>query len=115
MWLLIDLDCNAATGWEGYDFIVNRTLAGSRKTWLEKNEGGWCWKKIAQLDLAIANNELAFAVPRAALGLTKGKTSVRFDFKWADSLQRPGDIMDFYLSGDVAPEGRFNYRFVSNP
>ena len=32
-------------------------------------------------------------------------------FKWADNLQKAGNIMDFYLSGDVAPEGRFQYRY----
>jgi hypothetical protein len=113
MWLLIDIDRQAATGWEGYDFIVNRTVENGPKTWLEKNEGGWHWKKIAPVDLIVRNNELALAIPRLALGLPRGKTPVSFDFKWADSLQAPGDIMDFYLTGDVAPEGRFNYRFVS--
>jgi hypothetical protein len=33
-----------------------------------------------------------------------------FDFKWADNLQHPSDVMNFYISGDVAPEGKFNYR-----
>lgn len=27
----------------------------------------------------------------------------------------PGDIMDAYLSGDCAPEARFNYRFTTAP
>jgi hypothetical protein len=36
---------------------------------------------------------------------------LNLDFKWVDNLQRPGDIMDFYASGDVAPPGRFNYRY----
>ena len=35
MWLLIDADQNSATGWEGFDFIVNRTVEDG-KTWLEK-------------------------------------------------------------------------------
>jgi len=26
------------------------------------------------------------------------------------NVQNPGDIMDFYLSGDVAPLGRFVWR-----
>ena len=46
MWLLIDADQNPATGWEGFDYIINRTIENG-KTWLEKNEGGWHWKKIA--------------------------------------------------------------------
>jgi hypothetical protein len=40
------------------------------------------------------------------------KTSL--DFKWVDNLQAPGDVMDFYVSGNVAPAGRFNYRFVGD-
>lgn len=39
-------------------------------------------------------------------------TRTAIDFKWADNLQHPGDILDFYLSGDVAPDGRFNYRYA---
>jgi hypothetical protein len=30
MWLLIDIDGNPKTGWEGYDFIVNRRIDGRR-------------------------------------------------------------------------------------
>ena len=97
---------NSSTGWKGYDFIVNRTLDADGKTWLEKNEGGWNWKKVAPVSYRVKGNELQLAIPRAALGLpgSKGHLSV-FDFKGTDNLQRPGDIMDFYVSGDVAPEG----------
>ena len=47
MWLLIDVDRNPRTGWEGYDFIVNRKVDGDGTTWLEKNDGGWRWKPVA--------------------------------------------------------------------
>ena len=33
------------------------------------------------------------------------------DFKWWDNAQKPGEIMDTYLSGDVAPDARFNFRY----
>lgn len=113
MWLLIDADQNPATGWEGYDYIVNRTVENG-KTWLEKNEGGWHWKKIKVVDSRVEGNQLHLAVSRAALGVAGGKQGPSFDFKWADHVQRPGDIMDFYNSGDVAPEGRFNYRYTAS-
>ena len=112
MWLLIDSDRDSKTGWQGYDFIINRTIDSPHSTWLEKNEGGWQWKRVARVDMSVQGNELALAVPRAALGLRKNESSVTLDFKWADHLQHPGDVMDFYLSGDVAPEGRFNFRYV---
>jgi hypothetical protein len=113
MCLLLDADQNPLTGWEGYDFIVNRTRESDGKTWLEKNEGGWKWKKVAAVGLRVRGNELQLAIPRKALGLPEGKAPMSFDFKWTDNLQRPGDVMDFYLSGDVAPEGRMNYRYVT--
>jgi hypothetical protein len=42
-----------------------------------------------------------------------GAATLTLDFKWADNLQQPGDVMDFYVSGDVAPQGRFKYRYVA--
>ena len=112
MWLLIDSDQDCKTGWAGYDFIVNRTVEADGKTWLEQNQGGWEWKRIEALNFRVTGNELQLAIPRAALGLGKGTTRFALDFKWADNLQKPGDVMDFFISGDVAPEGRFNYRYV---
>ena len=58
-------------------------------------------------------NQIRRAIAIVALGLKAGETKTAIDFKWADNLQKPGDVMDFYLSGDVAPDGRFNYRYVA--
>jgi len=114
MWLFIDADQNAKTGWQGYDFIVNRTVDADGKSWLEKSTGGWKWEKVAPVNFRMQGKELEIVIPRRALGLPADSTHVAIDFKWADNLQRPGDIMDFYLSGDVAPEGRFNFRYEGN-
>jgi hypothetical protein len=101
MWILIDSDQNPRTGWGGYDYVVNREPG-----WLESNNGGWNWKKAAKVSCRIAGCEMHCAVPRDAIG-----RPAKFDFKWVDNLQQPGDIMDFYLSGDVAPIGRFSFRY----
>ena len=111
MWLLIDADQNAATGWQGFDFIVNRAVNPDGTTWLEKNDGGWKWMKVEKIKFRVQRNELHLAIPRKALGQGDGALPVMLDFKWADNLQQPGEVMDFYLSGDVAPEGRFKYRY----
>lgn len=111
MWLLIDADQNPHTGWAGYDYIVNRQADAEGKFWLEKNVGGWNWEKVTPVTWRAVGNALQLAIPRQALGLKSGETKTAIDFKWADNLQHPGDVMDFYLSGDVAPEGRFNYRY----
>jgi hypothetical protein len=111
MWLLIDADQNPRTGWEGYEFIVNRSVAGPETTWLERHRSGWEWERVTPLKFRYAGHELHLAIPRNALGKTDAAKPLKLDFKWADAIQRPGDVMDFYLSGDVAPEGRFAYRF----
>lgn len=108
LWLLLDTDQNAQTGWHGYDFLVRTAPDGS--LWLEKNSGGWQWAKVAKVAWRISGHDLHLKIPRVALGLPAGGR-VSLDFKWADNLQKPSDIMDFYLSGDVAPAGRFNYRY----
>ena len=40
MWLFIDADQNPRTGWEGFEFIVNRTREAGQ-AWLERCTGGW--------------------------------------------------------------------------
>ena len=91
---------------------MNRSRKSDGKTSLEKNEGGWKWKQIASVTFRVEGNQLHLTIPRQILGLAKRNARLSFDFKWADNLQQAGDIMDFYVSGDVAPEGRFNYRFT---
>ena len=49
-------------------------------------------------------------IPRAVLGIGE---KVDFEFKWNDNMQKEGDIMDFYVSGDTAPGGRFNYVYTA--
>jgi hypothetical protein len=111
MLLLLDTDRKRETGWEGYDFIINRNIDGG-ETWLEKNVGGWTWEKVAKVRFKVTGNEMMLTVPRTALGLASGD-QVALDFKWWDNPQRPGEIMDVYLSGDAAPDGRFNFRYLA--
>lgn len=116
MLLLLNTDGDPRTGWEGYDFIVNRTLRGKSTSVLERHAGvGWNWEPVAEVKLAVRGNELQLAVPRAALGLAPAKEPLRLDFKWADNVPETGDIREFLDQGDTAPNGRFAYRYAENP
>ncbi|MES2828740.1 MAG: hypothetical protein V4687_11305 [Bacteroidota bacterium] len=107
MRLFIDVDNNKATGWEGYDFVINRKSPG-KMAGLEKTDKGWNWKSCGQVAYSYAGNKLEIKVPIKILKLS-GKS---FQFKWSDNMQADGDIIDFLLNGDVAPLGRFNYEYV---
>lgn len=109
MLLFIDADQDPATGWEGYDFVVNLEPGGNGRTSLSAWDGrGW---ETVRDDIAfrVAGPELELAVPRSALGLSGGDPG--FDFHWADNIPDPTDITGFARSGDSAPNRRFNYRF----
>jgi hypothetical protein len=107
MRLFIDIDRNYATGWEGYDFVVNRINPG-KKALLERSKKGWNWRPVALVDYAVKGNKLEIRIPRAVLETTGDPD---FEFKWSDNMQHDGNIMDFWTNGDVAPIGRFNYHY----
>ena len=99
MLLLIDADQDAATGWNGYDFVVNKA-PGKLMTF-----GPEGWVLVADVDYAVSGNQLELSIPVELLG---GRTG--FDFKWADHCGPLEDPM--FLQGDAAPNRRFNYRFI---
>lgn len=110
MLLLIDSDRNKSTGWNGYDFIVNR-VSPDKKVTVERNVGKrWEWEKVAETKYAVNENRLELEISRGVLNLS-GK-SVDIEFKWNDNMQENGNIMDFYVNGDTAPGGRFNFVYT---
>lgn len=109
MILYLNTDTDYSTGWEGYDFIVQRdTLTG--KYSLSRNVGNtYTWEPMAKVTYTLpCINVLQFSIPKALLGIS-GDSDL--DFKWADNVPAHPDILDFLTDGDVAPNGRFNYRY----
>lgn len=106
MRLFIDIDRDKATGWEGYDYIINR-LSPTESAVVEKNiQNSWKWKKSGIAQYSIEGNCLVIKVKRSDLNIEE---YLNFEFKWSDNMQENGNVMDFYVNGDVAPGGRFNY------
>lgn len=107
MTLFIDIDRDKSTGWNGYDFIVNRVSPSSTEVYVEKCvDNTWEWTPVGTGRYAVNGNTLDIAIPKSLLGVG---ANPNFEFKWNDNMQRPGDPLDFYVSGDTAPGGRFNY------
>lgn len=108
MRLFIDADRSKQSGWEGYDYVINRTSPGAKAT-LERSLHGWNWEKITEVDYRYTGNQLEIRIPRELLQPIGNR--LNFEFKWSDNMQQEGNIMDFLINGDVAPAGRFNYLF----
>lgn len=108
MMLFIDTDRNKSTGWNGYDIIVNRVSPKGNKAVVEKNVSGrWEWEWLGETKFAVNDNKLELEIKRDLLNLS-GK-GIDIEFKWNDNMQENGNIMDFYVNGDAAPGGRFNF------
>ncbi|MCC2599916.1 hypothetical protein [Sphingobacterium sp. FBM7-1] len=97
MALYIDIDRSHATGWQGYDF---RVVSGNK---LQRYTDG-CWQDIKSLTNKLDESRLMLTIPRKILQM-KGKD---FEFKWIDNMQEE-EPLDWYVNGDVAPGGRFNF------
>ncbi len=106
MRLFIDTDRNKSTGWEGYDLVVNRLNPGKTAI-IERSKNDWKWEKAGEVQYSVRNNGMELRIPRALIGSKENKIDI--EFKWSDNMQEEGNIMDFYVNGDVAPGGRFNF------
>ena len=98
--------------WNHFQYVVNRLSPPDAQTAvLERSIGGWNWEKVASVRMEVSSETLLLEIPRKHLNLG-AKVDIRF--KWADNTSGPsedGDILDFYLHGDAAPDGRFVYRY----
>ena len=111
MMLFIDSDRDKQTGWQGYDYVVNYRSPQGRKVFVSRSrQNKWLWDDCGVGQMRVDDNQLMIRLPRTALGL-KADNALDFEFKWSDNMQDEGNIMDFYVNGDVAPGGRFNYVF----
>jgi hypothetical protein len=109
MWLLLDVDGDAKTGWEGYDFMINRTPSADGQARLEKHTEGWSWERVGSVPIRWESGELHLAIP-ASMITTHVVPGRHFDFKWADHMPESGDIVAWLDAGDTAPNARFAYR-----
>lgn len=113
MLLLIDADRDPATGWYGYDFLINKKIKDGKTTILMRYDAGATddhWKELSELPYRYNGNALELCVPRSVLGLKGDRLS--FDYHWADN---PADLetpISLSINGDSAPNRRFNYRSI---
>ena len=103
MTLWIDVDRNPETGWYGYDYRVNY---GSE---LQQYENG-VWRTISDVASETEGNRMFVTILRNVLQGISADPDI--EFKWSDNMQQ-ADPMDWYVNGDAAPGGRFNYIYTT--
>ncbi len=109
MLLFLDTDADPRTGWHGYDYQINSEVVDSQTTTLRKYSKGSDWTNICRISYAASGERMELKIPRKVLG-SDLKTGI--EFHWADNIQQNSEITEFNISGDSAPDGRFNYRYI---
>ena len=108
-WMNIFLSTDSTLpGFSGYQFVLNRSLEGTM-TSVEKSTGGYAFESIGQAKIRVEGTVMQVSIPLSMLGLSAD--NVHFEFKVADHVTHYEDIMDYYVTGDVAPLGRLNFGY----
>jgi hypothetical protein len=126
MRLFINIDRDYTTGWKGYDFCLNYRNPSSATTGIVSRcaNNAWNWTDAGTFDYAVSGNKMEIRVSRELLGVASGRLD--FEFKWSDNMQLYDSnynvtgsngtawVLDFLVSGDCAPGGRFNFHYQEN-
>lgn len=107
--LYIDLDNDPATGWEGYDLVLNRARDGHYVS-VESLKDGWAGSHIGQALYTVQGDRMTIRLAKSTVGLS-GQVST-LCFKWADNSTLSGNVMEFMDLGDTAPNDRFSYLYI---
>ena len=130
LWMVLYIDSDQQNqGWETFDYVLNKTSPTADKATLEKFTGnGYETEKIGEVEYTVSGKYMQVKVPKSMLSISGYDFTV--NFAWTDNVhdeadagergdaeykytQFSGDIMDFYISGDVAPAGRFKFSYIS--
>ena len=106
--LFLKTDGDDTTGWNGFDYVLNRSRDDSTVTVERFTDNGWSFDVVGTSEYVLDGCVLQLKVPKALVG-----AGTTFDFKWADNSVTDGEIMGFIDRGDAAPDGRFCYRFTT--
>lgn len=122
LWMNLYLDTDPSNqGWNTFEYVLNKSAATADTLVLERftaeNEYEKT-EKVAEVSYVLDGRYLTVKIPKAAVNLTGDDYTV--NFTWTDNVHDAdneavysGDIMDFYISGDAAPGGRFKYSYIS--
>ena len=130
LWMVLYIDSDQQNqGWETFDYVLNKTSPTATTATLERFTGnGYETEVVGDVEYTVDGKYMQVKVPKTMLNLSGYDFTV--NFAWTDNVHDEddagergdadykyskfsGDIMDFYISGDVAPSGRFKFSYIS--
>ena len=108
--LYLNVDGDITTGWEGYDFVLNRDRDSFAVTVEKFKDNTFETEVVGGAYYYTEGAYMALRLSKEVIGV-EGKLSEMI-FKWADNSVKNGDPMAFMDLGDTAPDNRFGFRYI---
>lgn len=108
--LYLNVDGDVTTGWEGYDYILNRDRDSFVVTVEKFKDNTFESEVVGGAYYCIDGAYMTVRLSKNLLGID-GKLE-KMIFKWADNSVKNGDPMAFMDLGDTAPDNRFGYTYI---
>ena len=109
--LYIGVEGSEKASWSTFNYVINRTPGSDGKTSVEyfTAENTYTLENAGEASYNVSGKVLQIAVPRRALGITED--GFNLTFKVADGVEDTDNILDYYVTGDVFPVGRYAYTY----
>ena len=108
--LYINVDGDNATGWEGYDYVLNRDRDSFVVTVEKFKDNTFESEVVGGAYYYTEGAYMTLRLSKELLGVS-GKVE-KMIFKWADNSVDNGDPMAFMDLGDTAPDNRFGFLYI---
>lgn len=108
--LYLNTDGDITTGWEGYDFVLNRDRDSFVVTVEKFKDNTFETEVVGGAYYYLEGAYMAIRLSKEIIG-AEGKLSGMI-FKWADNSVDNGDPMAFMDLGDAAPDNRFGFLYL---
>ncbi len=105
--LYINVDGDATTGWEGFDYVLNRDRDSFVVTVEKFKDNSFESEVVGGAYYYIEGAYMTLSLSKSLLGI-EGKLE-NMTFKWADNSVSNGDPMAFMDLGDTAPDNRYAF------
>ena len=108
--LYVNVDGDNATGWEGYDYVLNRDRDSFVVTVEKFKDNTFESEVVGGVYYYTEGAYMTLRLSKELLGVS-GKVE-KMIFKWADNSVSNGDPMAFMDLGDTAPNNRFGFLYI---
>ena len=111
--LYVDADNDLSTGWEGFDYMINRSRTDKTVSVEKFVDSKWVFETVGEAEYVLGESSMTVKVAKTMLGCRNGE-AVSLHFKWADNADVQGDVMRFMDLGDTAPNDRFVFAYAAS-